>query len=106
MNYENNLTKEEKLKTYSALPNHAMVIVGYHDEKNEKNEDKIVRWKIENSWGQKAPTDGYLLMTDEWFDQYLFQIVVNKSKLTKEELDLMKTPPSIIKPWDPLGTLA
>jgi bleomycin hydrolase len=106
MNYENNLTKEEKLKTYSALPNHAMVIVGYHDEKNEKNEDKIVRWKIENSWGQKAPTDGYLLMTDEWFDQYLFQIVVNKSKLTKEELDLMKTPPSIITPWDPLGTLA
>jgi bleomycin hydrolase len=106
MNYENNLTKEEKLKTYSALPNHAMVIVGYHDEKNEKNEDKIVRWKIENSWGAKSPTDGYLLMTDEWYDQYLFQIVVHKSKLTKEELDLMKTPPSIITPWDPLGTLA
>jgi bleomycin hydrolase len=45
-------------------------------------------------------------MTDEWYDQYLFQIVVHKSKLTKEELDLMKTPPSIITPWDPLGTLA
>jgi len=83
-----------------------MVIVGYHDEKNNKDEDKIVRWKIENSWGAKSPTDGYLLMTDEWYDQYLFQIVVHKSKLTKEELDLMKTPPSIITPWDPLGTLA
>jgi len=105
MNYENNLNKAEKLKTYTALPNHAMVIVGYHSEEDKESE-RIVRWKIENSWGKKAATDGYLLITDEWFDQYVFQIVVHKSKLTKVEKNLLTTSPLIIHPWDPLGTLA
>jgi bleomycin hydrolase len=106
MNYENNLTKEEKLKTYTALPNHAMVVVGYHTEEGSDKNEKIVRWKIENSWGKKAPTNGFLLMTDEWFDQYVFQIVVHKSKLTEAEKGLLTTPPLIIHPWDSLGTLA
>lgn len=106
MNYENKLTKELKLKTYSAFPNHAMLVIGYHIDKNDKNIETIVRWKIENSYGKKFPNDGYLLITDEWFDQYVFQIVVNKSRLTNDELNLLKTAPSIITPWDPISTLA
>ena len=83
-----------------------MVVVGYHTEEGEGKTEKIVRWKIENSWGKKAPTNGFLLMTDEWFDQYVFQIVVHKSKLTEVEKGLLTTPPKIIHPWDSLGTLA
>ena len=99
---EVNDTKESRLKMFSSLPNHAMVITGYHEEDNE-----IKRWKVENSWGKSSGTDGFLLMTKEWMDEYVFQILVHKSLLTKKELELTDvTEPITIEPWDPLGTLA
>jgi len=98
---EFNLTKEQKLMSYSSLPSHAMVIVGYHEETNV-----ISRWKIENSWGKTANTEGYLLMTNAWFDEYVYQIVVHKSLLTVKELALVDSVYKYIPPWDPLGTLA
>jgi bleomycin hydrolase len=94
-----NINKKERLETYMSLPNHAMVIVGYH-----KN-NTIERWKIENSWGE-TPNEGYLLMTNDWFHQYVYQIVVPKSLLNETELRVLKNNPRIIRPWDPLGTLA
>lgn len=96
-----NLTKEQKLMSYSSLPSHAMVIVGYHEESN-----KITRWKIENSWGKSAGSEGYLLMTTDWFSEYVYQIVVHKSLLNEEELAIGSSVYKFISPWDPLGTLA
>jgi len=93
--------KETRLKTFSSLPNHAMLITGYHEDDNT-----IQRWKVENSWGKTSGTDGFLLMTKEWMDQYVFQILINKELLTKDEKDMLNTDPSIIESWDPLGTLA
>jgi bleomycin hydrolase len=45
-------------------------------------------------------------MTDEWFNEYVFQVIIHKSKLFNSEIELLKTNPIIIEPWDPLGTLA
>lgn len=95
------LTKEKRLKTYLSLPNHAMVINGYHSE-----EKKVMRWKIENSWGKDSGSNGYLLMTDSWYSEYVFQIVVNKKYMNSKELQLLDSEPQTIEPWDPLGTLA
>ena len=95
------LTKEQKLMAYSSLPSHAMVIVGYHGDS-----ETVSRWKIENSWGKSSGTDGYLLMTDAWFDEYVYQIVVHKSLLDNEELAIGNSVYKYIPPWDPLGTLA
>jgi bleomycin hydrolase len=103
-NLQPNIDKREKLETYLSLPNHAMVIVGYH-----YNNNRIERWKIENSWGDSSNSKGYLLMTNPWFHQYVYQIVVHKSLLSKNELSIienMKFNPNIIPPWDALGTLA
>ena len=98
-----NMNKEERLQTYSSLPNHAMMITGYHED-----EGKILRWKIENSWGKDSGKDGYCLMTNDWMKEYVFQILVKKDLLTKEELDILenKNEFKVIEPWDPLGTLA
>jgi len=97
----NVLSKEQKLMSYSSLPSHAMVIVGYHDESGN-----ISRWKIENSWGKSSGTDGYLLMTNAWFSEYVYQIVVHKSLLSSNELVIGNNVYKYIPPWDPLGTLA
>lgn len=99
-----NLDKESRLRTFSSLPNHAMLITGYHQDENE-----IKRWKVENSWGKASGSDGYLLMTKEWMDHYVFQILVNKKLLTNEEINLLDNTSNNfinIEPWDPLGTLA
>lgn len=93
--------KEARLRTFSSLPNHAMLITGYHDE--NKN---VKRWKVENSWGKSSGTDGFLLMTNKWMDEYVFQVLINKKHLTDEENKLLSSEPSDIEPWDPLGTLA
>ena len=97
------MDKEERLETYSSLPNHAMMITGYHED-----EGNIERWKIENSWGKDSGKDGYCLMTNDWMKEYVFQILVKKDLLTKDEQKVLevKDDYKTIEPWDPLGTLA
>ena len=96
-----NMSKEDRLKSFSSLPNHAMLITGYHMDDNE-----VKRWKVENSWGKSSGTEGYLIMTDKWMDEYVFQILVNKNILTPSEREIINSEARTIQPWDPLGTLA
>ena len=100
---EINMNKEERLETYSSLPNHAMMITGYHEQ-----EGKILRWKIENSWGKDSGKDGFCLMTNSWMEQYVYQILVKKSLLEPTEIETISNNDyyETIEPWDPLGTLA
>ena len=102
LGYNNKMTKEEKLRTFASLPSHAMVIVGYHSDVD----NMVKRWKIENSWGKSSGSDGFLLMTDSWYSEYVYQIIVPKSLLTESELKEMESVHKLISPWDPLGTLA
>tara|TARA_B100000524_G_scaffold348059_1_gene251459 strand:+ start:4623 stop:5969 length:1347 start_codon:yes stop_codon:yes gene_type:complete len=95
--------KESRLKTFSSLPNHAMLITGYHEDPWNKN---IKRWKVENSWGKTSGSDGFLLMTKKWMDEYVFQVLIKKSLLTDDEKKLLNSDVLTIEPWDPLGTLA
>ncbi|ODV70171.1 peptidase C1B, bleomycin hydrolase [Hyphopichia burtonii NRRL Y-1933] len=98
------LTKLERLQTGSSAMTHAMVITGVHlDPKTQKP----VRWKIENSWGDAVGDKGYFLMTDDWFDEYVFQIVTNKKYTDKDLYDVYKKKDFVTLPfYDPLGALA
>ena len=73
----------------------------YLDENGKSN-----RWKIENSWGEDSGEKGYLVMTDEWMDHYTYQIVIHKKHLSKEQLEAFNKKPIVLKPWDPMGSLA
>lgn len=96
MNYNVSLTKEERLRHRVSVPNHAMVFVGYHID-----DDKIKRWKVENSWGKSSGKDGFKLMTDEWFTEYVYEVIINKEHLTEEEKNAFNKTKVILKPWDP-----
>ena len=85
---------------HSAM-NHAMVITGVDLE-----DGKPLKWKIENSWGESGGSSGYYVMSDTWFDRFVYQAVVKTKYLTKEQADAAKRVPTHLNPWDPMGTLA
>lgn len=95
------MDKGESLDYRASQMNHAMCITGV----NLKN-DRPTKWKIENSWGSDVAKSGYYIMSDSWFDQFVYQAVVNKKYLSEEELKALKEEPTMLKPWDPMGSLA
>lgn len=96
------MNKAQRLDYGQSLMTHAMVFQGVNiDENGQPN-----RWRVENSWGPDAGRDGYYTMTDRWFDEYTYQIVVNRKYLPKEVLEAYEQEPIVLKPWDPMGSLA
>lgn len=64
------------------------------------------KWRVENSWGEERGDKGYLMMTTEWFKEYVFEVVVDKSLLSEEVLSVFQQEPQVLPIWDPMGTLA
>ncbi|MBR6452338.1 MAG: C1 family peptidase [Lachnospiraceae bacterium] len=96
------MTKEERLDYKDSCMTHAMVITGVDlDEKG-----KPIRWKVENSWGEDVGEKGYYVMDDKWFGEFAFQILLEKKYLNKEQKKQFELEPVMLKPWDPMGSLA
>ena len=95
------MNKGDSLDYHASQMNHAMCITGV----TFKN-DVPSKWKIENSWGTDRAKAGYYIMSASWFDQFVYQAVVDKKYLSKEELKALEGKPIVLKPWDPMGSLA
>jgi len=95
------MTKAERLDFGESLMTHAMVLTGVDIIDGEST-----KWKVENSWGEKVGTDGFFVMSDEWMDEYTYQIVVRKEFLSPEQLTAFEAEPKVLAPWDPMGALA
>lgn len=95
------MDKGESLDYRASQMNHAMCITGVN-----LKDDKPTKWKIENSWGSDVAKAGYYIMSDSWFDQFVYQAVVNKKYLNAEEQAALKQKAIVLKPWDPMGSLA
>lgn len=95
------MTKAERLDFGESLMTHAMVLTGVDVVAGQST-----KWKVENSWGEKVGTKGFFVMSDEWMDEYTYQIVVRKDLLTPEQLAAYEKAPTVLAPWDPMGALA
>lgn len=82
------LTKEESINFSAIEPHHAMTFVGVNVIDGNPE-----RWKIEDSYGTEEKVDGYYIMNDNFFDEFVFNIIVNKQYLTEEQLQLLKQKP-------------
>ncbi|KAH9484992.1 Cysteine proteinase 1, mitochondrial [Psilocybe cubensis] len=97
------LNKADRLQICESAMTHAMVISGVHLDPS----GKPVRYKVENSWGETAGKDGYFVMTDAWFEQYVYQVVVPKALAPKDLVAVFESGNKIVLPaWDPMGALA
>tara|TARA_B100001964_G_scaffold243124_1_gene320140 strand:- start:798 stop:2138 length:1341 start_codon:yes stop_codon:yes gene_type:complete len=96
------MTKADRLEYGDSQMTHAMLFTGV--DLNSKMKPR--KWRVENSWGNKRSDRGYDIMTDKWFDEYNYEVVVHKEYLTDEELGTYKKEPVKLPPWDPMGALA
>ena len=97
------LNKADRLDYGESMMTHAMVLEGVRFDADGKPE----LWKVENSWGKDHARDGFNTLADEWFDEYVYQVVVDKKYLTDEERAVYDTEePTVLEPWDPMGSLA
>ena len=49
---------------------------------------------------------GYISMSDEWFSEFVYEVVIDKKYLSSEILDVLKQTPVVLPAWDPMGALA
>ncbi|WP_217495061.1 aminopeptidase C [Metamycoplasma phocicerebrale] len=101
--YNPKWTKGQRLQYGESLLTHAMVFTGVNLDK----EGNPINWQVENSWGTKIGRDGVFSMSDKWFDEFTYQIMIDKKYLSKEAKDVYENSEIIeVAPWDPMGALA
>jgi len=91
------LNKAQRFAYHEAEVTHAMTLTGVNLVDGTPN-----RWKVENSWGEKNGEKGYFVMTDDWMDQFVYEVVVHKKYLTAEQRAILAHQPVELAPWDPL----
>ena len=98
MGVEFPMNKEERVRTFASGSSHAMTLIAVDldDEGNPK------KWMVENSWGANSGWKGNLIMTDEWFEEYMFRVVIDKKYIPAETLKLMEQKPILLPSWDPM----
>ena len=90
------MDKKARILTRQSGSTHAMLLFACDTDEN----DVPLKWKFENSWGTASGNHGYVILTDEWFDEYLFRIVVDKKYVPAEILKLLDQKPVKLPNWD------
>ncbi len=91
------MDKADRIRTFDSGSTHAMTLMAVDLDAN----GKPTKWMVENSWGPGA-NNGHLIMTDRWFDEYMFRLVVNKKYAPAKVLDILKQKPVALPAWDPM----
>ena len=96
-----NLTmdKKQRVQTHASGSSHAMTLIAVDIDKQT---GKTKKWMVENSWGPTSGYRGNMIMTDEWFNEYMFRLVVNKKYVDQKFLDMLKQKPIMLPAWDPM----
>ncbi len=102
MDYYPAWDKAKRLDYYESQLTHAMVFTGV----NLDEDGKVITWQVENSWGDEPGDKGMFSMSDEWFDTFMYQIMIDKKYLPAEWQEKLSGEIVELKPWDPMGSLA
>ena len=92
------MNKKERIQTFASGSTHAMTLIAV--DLDEQGTPK--KWMVENSWGEKSGYKGNLIMTDEWFNEYMFRLVVEKKYVPADVMELLKQKPIMLPAWDPM----
>lgn len=92
------MDKKQRIQTFSSGSSHAMTLMAV-----DLNKDgKPMKWMVENSWGADSGYKGHLIMTDDWFNEYMFRLVVETKYVPAKIMELFKQKPIRLPAWDPM----
>ncbi|MEG1562975.1 MAG: C1 family peptidase [Bacteroides sp.] len=92
------MDKKQRIQTFSSSSSHAMTLMAV-----DLNKDgKPLKWMVENSWGAASGYQGHLILTDEWFDEFMFRLVVEAKFVPSKVMEILKQKPTRLPAWDPM----
>ena len=91
------MDKKQRVQTHASGSSHAMTLIAV-----DIVDGKPVKWMVENSWGPSSGYKGCLIMTDEWFNEYMFRLVVEKKYVPEDILKMLDQQPTLLPAWDPM----
>ena len=91
------MDKKQRVMTHASGSSHAMTLIAV-----DIVDGQPVKWMVENSWGPSSGYKGCLIMTDEWFDEYMFRLVVEKKYVPEDILKMLDQEPVMLPAWDPM----
>lgn len=97
------MSKADRLVFGESAMTHAMVLTGF-DSVDEGA--TVSKWRVENSWGDKDGDKGFYSMSDAWLSEFVYQVVVDRTRLSERARAALAGPPTIYPAWDPMGSLA
>ena len=92
------MDKKQRIQTFASMSAHAMTLMAVDLDENGKPK----KWMVENSWGAQSGYKGHLIMTDEWFNEYMYRLVLETKYVPKKVLDIFKQKPVRLPAWDPM----
>lgn len=92
------MNKAQRISTFDSGSTHAMTLTAVDID----SDGKPVKWKVENSWGADYGQQGCLIMTNRWFEEYMFRLVVDKKYVPENILKAAESKPVMVVPEDPL----
>ena len=92
------MNKKERMLTHESGSTHGMSLTGV----NILSDGTTDKWLLENSWGEDKGHNGFLTMTDAWFDEYMFRLIINKKYIDADVLKILDQKPVMLPPWDPV----
>ena len=92
------MDKAQRIATFDSGSTHAMTLTAVDLDKD----GKPVKWKVENSWGSSHGVAGCDIMTNRWFNEYMFRLVVDKQYVPAKTLEQFNKKPIMVMPEDPL----
>ncbi|MPM02738.1 Aminopeptidase C [bioreactor metagenome] len=92
------MDKKQRIETFESGSTHGMTLVAADVDESEKP----VKWLLENSWGSIGFDGGHLIMTDQWFNEYMFRLVINKKYVPENIQEILKQKSILLPPWDPM----
>jgi bleomycin hydrolase len=92
------MDKKQRVSTFASGSSHAMTLCAVDLDKD----GNPLKWMVENSWGPNYGYQGNLIMSNEWFNEYMFRVVLEEKYIPGNIRALLSQKPIMLPAWDPM----
>jgi len=92
------MDKKARVATHASGSSHAMTLCAVDLDK----EGRPLKWMVENSWGSSYGYQGFLIMTNDWFNEYMFRVVLEEKYIPAKYITMLHQKPIMLPAWDPM----